>query len=87
MRRKPEKKGRVCVWLTHFAVQQKGTQDCKGTMRMRAQSCPTLCDLMDCNQPGSSIYGVFWARTLEWVAISYSKCNHIPIKINLKEQR
>ena len=39
---------------------------------MCAQSCTTLCDPMDCSQPGSSVYGVFQARILEWVAISYS---------------
>ena len=37
------------------------------------QSCPTLCDLMDCNPPASSSHGIFQARTLEWVAISFSK--------------
>ena len=38
-----------------------------------AQSCLTLCDLMDCSLPGSSIHGIFQARVLEWVAISFSK--------------
>ena len=36
-----------------------------------AQSCPTLCSPMDCSLPGSSIHGVFQARVLEWVAISF----------------
>ena len=34
-----------------------------------AQSCPTLCDPIDCSLPGSSIHGIFQARVLEWVAI------------------
>ena len=34
-----------------------------------AQSCPTLCDPMDCSLPGSSVYGILQARVLEWVAI------------------
>ena len=34
------------------------------------QSCPTLCDPMDCSPPGSSIHGIFQARTLEWVPSS-----------------
>ena len=38
-----------------------------------AQSCPTLCDSMDCSLPGSSVPGIFQARILEWVAISYSQ--------------
>ena len=38
-----------------------------------AQSCPTLCDPMHCSPPGSSIHGIFQARILEWVAISFSR--------------
>ena len=37
-----------------------------------AQSCPTLRDPMDCSLPGSSTHGIFQARVLEWVAISFS---------------
>ena len=37
------------------------------------QLCPSLCDLMDCNQPGSSVHGISQARILEWVAISFSR--------------
>ena len=37
-----------------------------------AQSCPTLCNLMDCSPPGSSIHGIFQARVLGWVTISFS---------------
>ena len=37
------------------------------------QSCPTLCDPMDCSLPGSSVHGIFQARVLEWVAISFSR--------------
>ena len=36
------------------------------------QSCPTLCDPMDCSPPGSSIHGIFQARVLEWGAIVFS---------------
>ena len=38
-----------------------------------AQSCPTLCDHVNCSPPGSSVHEIFQARTLEWVAISYSR--------------
>ena len=38
-----------------------------------AQSCPTLCDPVDCSPPGSSIHGILQARILEWVAISFSR--------------
>ena len=36
------------------------------------QSCPTLCDPIDGSAPGSPILGILQARTLEWVAISFS---------------
>ena len=37
------------------------------------QSCPTLCDPVDCSPPGSSVPGIFQARILEWIAISSSR--------------
>ena len=43
-----------------------------------AQSCPTLCDPMDCSLPGSSVHGIFPARILEWVAISSSRASSRP---------
>ena len=38
-----------------------------------AQSCPTLCDPVDCNLLGFSIHGILQARIQEWVAISFSR--------------
>ena len=39
-----------------------------------AQSCPTICDPMDCSLLGSSdVHGIFQARILEWIAISFSR--------------
>ena len=35
-----------------------------------AQSCPTLCDPMDCSLPGFSVHGIFQAIVLEWIATS-----------------
>ena len=43
-----------------------------------AQSCPTLCNPMDCSPPGSSVHGIFQARILEWVAISFSRGSSQP---------
>ena len=50
-----------------------------------AQSCPTLCNPMDSsippqssNLPGASIHGIFQARVLEWVAISFSRGSSWP---------
>ena len=46
--------------------------DAAATAAKSLQSCPTLCDPMDCNPPGSPVPGILQARTLEWVAISFS---------------
>ena len=43
-----------------------------------AQSCLTLCDPMDYSLPGSSVHGIFQARILEWVAISYARASSRP---------
>ena len=37
------------------------------------QLCLTLCNPMECSQSGSSVHGIFQARILEWVAISFSR--------------
>ena len=38
-----------------------------------AQTCPALCDPLDCSPPGSSVHGIILARLLEWAAISFSR--------------
>ena len=38
-----------------------------------AQSCPTLCDPMDCSLPGFSVHGILQERVLEWGAVAFSK--------------
>ena len=45
------------------------------------QSCPTLCDPMDGSPPGSPIPGILKARTLEWVAISFSNAWKWKVKV------
>ena len=42
------------------------------------QSCPTLCDPMDCSPTGSSVHGILQARILEWGAISFSRGSSQP---------
>ena len=64
------------VWETW--VQSLGQEDPleKGMAAVAAakslQSCPTLCDPIDGSPPGSPVPGILQARTLEWVAISFS---------------
>ena len=43
-----------------------------------AQSCPTLCNPMDCSLPGSSVHEILETRILEWVAISFSRGSSPP---------
>ena len=45
------------------------------------QSCPTLCDPIDGSPPGSPVPGIFQARTLEWVAISFSNAWKWKVKV------
>ena len=42
-------------------------------LHLVAQLCLTLCDPMDCGLPGFYVHGIFQARVLEWVAISFSR--------------
>ena len=48
------------------------------------QSCPTLCDRMDCSLPGSSIHGIFQARVLQWGAIAFPRGNSYYTAIFMK---
>ena len=47
------------------------------------QSCPTLCDPIDGSPPGSAVPGILQARTLEWVAISFSSAWKQKVKVKL----
>ena len=45
------------------------------------QSCPTLCDPVDGSPPGSPVPGILQARTLEWVAVSFSNAGKWKVKV------
>ena len=45
------------------------------------QLCPTLCDPIDGSPPGSAVPGILQARTLEWVAISFSNASKWKVKV------
>ena len=51
---------------------QQGQAAAAATVAKSLQSCPALCDPIDGSPPGSSVSGILQARTLEWVAISFS---------------
>ena len=57
------------------------TYVCLSAAAKSLQSCPTLCDHTDCSPPGSSIHGIFQARVLEWVAISFSNAWKWKVKV------
>ena len=71
-----------CPWCCHFlgnpiilgAQFQEWLEDqtAAAAAAKSLQSCPTLCDPIDGSPPGSPIPGILQARTLEWVAISFS---------------
>ena len=50
-------------WFSNFTT----------TSEVKSVSCVRLCDPVDCSLPGSSIHGIFQARVLECVAISFSR--------------
>ena len=56
--------------LLSMESEEKGDYRLDANEHVHAQSCPTLCDPMDCSLQGSFVYGIIQARILEWVAIS-----------------
>ena len=58
--------------LAHAAPSEAGLAAAAAAAKS-LQSCPTLCDPIDGSPPGSPVPGILQARTLEWVAISFSK--------------
>ena len=63
-------------WEGHLSPNNHTRSNCKKRWKKvrAAQSCLTLCNLMDCSLPGSSVHWIFQARILEWGAIVFSKC-------------
>ena len=58
--------------LICFVLSFEGDSNAAAVAAKSLQSCPTLCDPRDGSPPGSPIPGILQARTLEWVAISFS---------------
>ena len=68
-------KGNLTYIINLFVLQLVSTSIKKETAAAAAkslQSCPTVCDPIDSSPPGSLFSGILQARTLEWVAISFS---------------
>ena len=60
---------------SYYHKRHSGLDQGSGCERVKvlvAQSCPTLCDPVDCSPSDSSVHGILQARILEWVAIPFS---------------
>ena len=68
--------------LKSLLIKVKQESEKVGLKNEVSQSCPTLCDPMDCNLLGSSVHGIFQARILEWVAIFFSRRSSLTQELN-----
>ena len=59
-------------WIKNGAVSLQWNTAAAAAAAKSLQSCSTLCDPIDGSSPGSPVPGILQARTLEWVAISFS---------------
>ena len=55
----------------------------KVKVKVKVKSCRTLCNPMDCSLSGSFVHGIFQARVLEWIAISFSVSSNIAMNFKL----
>ena len=69
------------VGVALFSISRNGVKVSHLSKRSEVlfgQRCPTLCYPMDCSPPGSSLHGILQDRTLEWVAIPFSRGSSQP---------
>ena len=64
-----------------YNIEEEQSQKIAAAAAKLLQSCPTLCDPIDSLLPGSSVSGILQARTLEWVAISFSNAWKWKVKV------
>ena len=62
----------ICAGSKHLKEINCMVKDAAAAAAKLLQSCPTLCDPIDGSPPGSTAPGILQARTMEWVAISFS---------------
>ena len=68
-------------WITRRQVANMIRQYAAAAAAKSLQSCPTLCDPINSSPPGSAVPGILQARTLEWVAISFSSAWKWKVKV------
>ena len=73
----------LCVWINPLLLKseifKQESPHCRFTLLLLVkslQSCPTLCDLMDCSLPGSSVHGILQARLCVFSVVSDSLQSH-----------
>ena len=76
----------ITIWLMWIIIYIDMNCPIKKAKKMEAatkslQSCPTLCNPIDSSPPGSPVPGILQARTLEWVAISFSSAWKWKVKV------
>ena len=79
----PTRPSSTCAWALPLSTPGTRVSRLLQCMKVKresevAQSCPTLCDPVDCIPPDSSVHGILQARILERVAISFSKGSSLP---------
>ena len=76
-------------WIKYTNDQQahENTPNIVTVAAKSLQSCPTLCDPIDGSPVGSPVPGILQARTLEWVAISFSNAWKWKVKVKSLSQR
>ena len=73
-----------CAWEMLKCISSPPLYRCPAAAAAKSlQSCPTLCDPTDGSPPGSPVPGILQARTLEWVAISFSDAWEWKVKVKL----
>ena len=76
-KQEPSTLGPLVTRKSTFLFTEKGSPATAKSL----QSCPTLCDPIDGSPPGSSVPGILQAKTLEWVAISFSNAWEWKVKV------
>ena len=71
-----EAKTRICLYPEGEYL--SGREGEERVLCLVTQSCPTLCDPIDCSPSGSSVHGILHARMLEWVAMPSSRGSYRP---------
>ena len=73
-----EKEWHTCWWDEHDWRRPPCHEGTARPCTLSRESCPALCETMDCSPPGPSVYGIFQARILQWVVVSFSRGSSWP---------